>query len=44
MSGYYMNKKYWILVYVGEDIIVLLFNDLINDLWNLVVDGLFKRE
>lgn len=39
-----MNKKYWILVYVGEDIIILLFNDLINDLWNLVVDGLFKRE
>lgn len=33
-----------ISVYAGEDITVSLLNDLINDSWNLVVDGLPKRE
>lgn len=42
--GYHMNKKHWISVYAGEDITVSLLNDLINDSWNLVVDGLPKRE
>lgn len=39
-----MNKKYWILVYFGEEIFEALFRDLINDSWNLVVDGLVKRD
>lgn len=42
--GYHMNKKHRISVYAGEDITVSLLNDLINDSWNLVVDGLPKRE
>ncbi len=41
--GYHMNKKHWISVYAGEDITVSLLNDLINDSWNLVVDGLPKE-
>ncbi len=43
-ARYHMNKKHWISVYAGEDITVSLLNDLINDSWNLVVDGLPKRE
>ncbi|HDC2659444.1 TPA: MmcQ/YjbR family DNA-binding protein [Salmonella enterica] len=44
VPGYHMNKKHWISVYAGEDITVSLLNDLINDSWDLVVDGLPKRE
>lgn len=39
-----MNKKHWISVYPGEEISEALLRDLINDSWNLVVDGLAKRD
>ncbi|STF44459.1 Uncharacterized protein conserved in bacteria [Escherichia coli] len=39
-----MNKKHWISVYPGEEISEALLSDLINDSWNLVVDGLAKRD
>lgn len=42
--GYHMNKKHWISVYPGEEISEALLRDLINDSWNLVVDGLAKRD
>ncbi|HFZ8993800.1 TPA: MmcQ/YjbR family DNA-binding protein [Citrobacter freundii] len=42
--GYHMNKKHWISVYAGDDITPALLNDLILDSWNLVVDGLAKKE
>lgn len=41
---YHMNKKHWISVYPGEEISEALLRDLINDSWNLVVDGLAKRD
>lgn len=41
--GYHMNKKHWISVYPGEEISEALLRDLINDSWNLVVDGLSKK-
>ncbi|EKK2892272.1 hypothetical protein KU15F73_45750 [Escherichia coli] len=34
----------WISVYPGEEISEALLRDLINDSWNLVVDGLAKRD
>ncbi|HGY6729328.1 TPA: MmcQ/YjbR family DNA-binding protein, partial [Escherichia coli] len=40
----HMNKKHWISVYPGEEISEALLRDLINDSWNLVVDGLAKRD
>ncbi|MBW6097999.1 MmcQ/YjbR family DNA-binding protein [Escherichia coli] len=43
-AGYHMNKKHWISVYPGEEISEALLRDLINDSWNLVVDGLAKRD
>ena len=42
--GWHMNKKHWISVYPGEEISEALLRDLINDSWNLVVDGLAKRD
>lgn len=39
-----MNKKHWISVYPGDEITEALLLDLINDSWNLVVDGLSKRD
>ena len=42
--AYHMNKKHWISVYPGEEISEALLRDLINDSWNLVVDGLAKRD
>ncbi len=42
--GYRMNKKHWISVYPGEEISEALLRDLIDDSWNLVVDGLAKRD
>ena len=44
LPGYHMNKKHWISVYPGEEISEALLRDLINDSWNLVVDGLAKRD
>ncbi len=41
---YPRNKKHWISVYPGEEISEALLRDLINDSWNLVVDGLAKRD
>ena len=38
-----MNKKHWISMYRRE-ISEALLRDLINDSWNLVVDGLAKRD
>ncbi|MZV69566.1 hypothetical protein LS38_24810, partial [Escherichia coli] len=38
------HKKHWISVYPGEEISEALLRDLINDSWNLVVDGLAKRD
>ncbi|XNM51054.1 MmcQ/YjbR family DNA-binding protein [Escherichia coli] len=40
--GYHMNKKHWISVYPGEEISKALLRDLINDSWNLVVDGIIN--
>ncbi|EPI2800041.1 MmcQ/YjbR family DNA-binding protein [Citrobacter koseri] len=42
--GYHMNKKHWISVYAGDDITPSLLADLIGDSWNLVVDGLAKKD
>ena len=44
LPGHHMNKKHWISVYPGEEISEALLPDLINDSWNLVVDGLAKRD
>ena len=41
--GYHMNKKHWISVAPGDDITESLLEELVNDSWNLVVDGLPKR-
>ncbi|NJB22454.1 hypothetical protein HC006_22805, partial [Escherichia coli] len=38
------NKKHWISVYPGDEISEALLHDLINDSWNLVIDGLAKRD
>ena len=42
--AYHMNKKHWISVYPGDEISEALLRDLIDDSWNLVVDGLSKRD
>ncbi|POT58285.1 hypothetical protein C3432_10290 [Citrobacter amalonaticus] len=42
--GYHMNKKHWISVSGGDDINESLLNELVNDSWNLVVDGLAKKD
>lgn len=41
--GYHMNKKHWISIYPGKEIVVDLLHGLIDDSWNLVVDKLPKR-
>lgn len=42
--GYHMNKKHWISVAPGDDISASLLEELVNDSWNRVVDGLAKRD
>lgn len=42
--GYHMNKKHWISVAPGDDISLSLLEELVADSWNLVVDGLPKRD
>ena len=42
--GYHMNKKHWISVYPGEDINESLLEDLVNESWHQVVNGLPKRD
>lgn len=39
-----MNKKHWISVAPGDDISLSLLEELVTDSWNLVVDGLPKRD
>ncbi|BBQ84926.1 MULTISPECIES: MmcQ/YjbR family DNA-binding protein [Enterobacteriaceae] len=41
--GYHMNKKHWISVYPGDEIVPELLESLIEDSWNRVVDKLPKR-
>lgn len=42
--GYHMNKKHWISVYPGDDINESLLEDLVNESWHQVVNGLPKRD
>lgn len=42
--GYHMNKKHWISVYPGDDIHESLLEDLVNESWHQVVNGLPKRD
>lgn len=42
--GYHMNKKHWISVAPGDDISLSLLEELVADSWNLVVNGLPKRD
>jgi len=42
--GYHMNKKHWISVFASDAIDEALLASLIEDSWNLVVDGLSRKE
>lgn len=41
--GYHMNKKHWMSIYAGDDISPGLVEDLVQDSWDLVVNGLSKK-
>ena len=44
LSGYHMNKKYWISIYEDEDLDPDLVIDLVHSSYELVVSKLNKRQ
>ncbi|GGF22746.1 MmcQ/YjbR family DNA-binding protein [Flavobacterium limi] len=42
--GYHMNKKHWISVYFNKDVPNAKIKELVKKSYNLVVDGLTKKE
>lgn len=44
LPGYHMNKKYWNTVVIDGSISSTLLCEWIDDSYNLVVDGLTKKE
>lgn len=42
--GYHMNKKHWITVSMDQSISLKLMTELIDDSYNLVVQGLTKSQ
>lgn len=42
-AGYHMNKKHWNTVKVNQDVPLNLVKELVNNSYNLVVEGLPKK-